>query len=65
MIDEKEDFTAEVAYWEELAELVGWKVQGWSYRETASYLTEKDHVLRLTGDQRDALVAAIKRYPPS
>jgi hypothetical protein len=61
MTTEQEDLEAELVYWRELADLVGWRVQGWSFRKTASYLTEEDQVLQLTGAQRDALVTAIKR----
>ena len=60
MPTEQETLAADLVYWHELAELVGWQLQGWSYRETASYVTQGDEVLQLTGPQRDALVAAIK-----
>jgi hypothetical protein len=59
MPTEEETLVADLAYWRELAELVGWQLQGWSYRKTASYVTQGNEVLQLTGPQRDALVAAI------
>ena len=63
MSTEEETLAADLAYWRELAELVGWQLRGWSYRKTASYTTQGDEVLQLTGPQRDALVAAMKHQP--
>jgi hypothetical protein len=56
-----DDIKAQLAYWQELAELVGWEVMGWSFKNTASYVTGENQTLQMTGRQRDDLVAAITR----
>lgn len=57
---------ADLAYWEELAKLVpGWKVMGWTYRQSATYITighwgpYHTDTVALTGRQRDDLVNAL------
>jgi hypothetical protein len=52
----------DLAYWQELADLLGWKVYGFTFKNTASYQTGKDlwNTIQLTGGQRDDIVKAIR-----
>lgn len=54
----------ELVYWNELGDLVGWRVYGISYKKHASFWTNKEGtrgcLIEMTGDQRDDLVRAIR-----
>jgi hypothetical protein len=55
------DARIEQKYWRELANLVGWKVFGWTGMMVCDYLTDrKVGLLEICGSERDALVKAIK-----
>lgn len=54
----EEDF----AYWQELADLLGWKVIGFTFKVSALYETGKEYnnTISLWGKQRDDIVRAIR-----
>lgn len=50
-------------YWREITKIFpGWRLYGWTYRAGATFFTPQH--LRLTGAQRDAIVAAFKEIGP-
>jgi hypothetical protein len=53
---------AERAYWQELADLLDWKIYGWSDKSNVSYFTDDrlTVLIEMTSDQRDDIVRAIK-----
>jgi hypothetical protein len=65
MVTAKDKVKEDMLYWQELADLVGWKLTGFSFRNTASYTTSGSNPdnrgLQITGPQRDDIVSAIKR----
>jgi hypothetical protein len=52
----------DLAYWNELANLLGWKVYGFTYKSSASFDTGGMYhsTVQLTGYQRDDIVRAIR-----
>lgn len=53
---------ADKAYWTELADKLGWRLLGWTYRKHATFATDEDsyqHVLQITLRQRDDIARAI------
>ena len=57
---------ADKNYWEELADVLGWKLHGFTDRNTACFYTGRNGVyigstLTLTGSERDTILSAIRK----
>ena len=57
---------ADKNYWEELADVLGWKLHGFTDRNTAGFYTGRNGVyigstLTLTGSERDTILSAIRK----
>ena len=59
---------ADLQYWNALAKKLGWKLHGFSYRHTGSYITGRSATgtqvqpsLTLTGSERDQIMEAIEK----
>lgn len=57
---EVNDILKDEEYWVELEELLGWRLIGFSYRLTATYVDKQGRSVNLTGQQRDDIVGAIE-----
>lgn len=60
---EVRDLEGDLRYWTVLANYLGWRVLGFTYRYSASFITgeEGGQLAVLNGKQRDDIVAAIER----
>lgn len=60
--DELKEIEDDLAYWQELADLLGWQVVGFTFKNSALFETSKVYNISLTlrGGQRDDIVRAIK-----
>jgi len=61
-MEEDRQLQEELEYWQELETLLGWKLYGWTFKNSASYDTGGLYhsSVTLTGKQRDDIVRAIK-----
>lgn len=61
-LEDLEALDEALAYWNELADLVGWKLYGFTYKNSASFDTGGlyHNTIQLTANQRDDIVRAIK-----
>jgi hypothetical protein len=59
------EITADRKYWEEFGDAIGWKLSGWTGRRHAGFLTGRRQIelpsFSITGAERDAIMAAIKK----
>lgn len=51
----------EIAYWQELARIVGWRLYGWTSKSHATYIDSKNKTIQLTSSQRDDIVLAVRK----
>jgi len=60
--DEMKQIVEDLAYWQELTNLLGWKVIGWTFQNSALLETGTgfNNTLSLHGNQRDDIVRAIR-----
>ena len=57
-----EEDIADGDYWRELADVLGWRVYGWTHRHVCTYLTSNRDGgfslrIKVTGSQRDSIMA--------
>lgn len=50
-------------WWQAVGEPCGWRIYGWSYRDTAHFIDSRGQLVVLTGDQRNDIAAAITAPP--
>jgi hypothetical protein len=50
-------------YWQELADLLGWKLYGWSYKDECTYRNKRGWTVEIRGEERDDIVNAIRNAP--
>jgi hypothetical protein len=48
-------------YWEVLAEYLGWRLSGYTYKQSAIFFDADNHPATLTGSQRDDIVRVINQ----
>lgn len=56
---EREQVLADAAYWHELADVLGWRLVGFTYRFGATF-SAQDGTVNLTGPQRDAIMRVLQ-----
>lgn len=56
--EEIEKVILDGAYWQEFGDRFGWRLQGWTFRYTATFITGTyaNDVLEITGGQRDRIM---------
>jgi hypothetical protein len=55
------EIDAERAYWDEFANLIGWRITSWNRRSHASFVSpDQRHLQQITGVFRDAIMQAMK-----
>lgn len=63
MSEEMEQMLLDKAYWQELADALGWKLIGFTYRWHATYVNNitqgSDESAHLSGKQRDDIMRAL------
>jgi hypothetical protein len=61
VLDDEDAIIADLAYWQELSKRIpGWRLMGFTYRHTASYISRDGGVVNLTDSQRDDILDAIR-----
>lgn len=64
---ERERIEADAAYWNELADLLGWRLHGFTFRDHASFQTRGMSLASINGIERDDIlrVARLQSTDPS
>lgn len=56
----KDEILADVAYWQELEKALGWRLIGFTFRETATFIDNFDDDIHLTANQKNDLMNHLK-----
>lgn len=55
--EEIEQIKEERDWWKKLADLLGWRLYGWTFKHVATFIDKEERTVTITGQQRDDILS--------